>query len=469
MTEKKSFLDSLGDRAKPESFSAEKFEDTKGGGKKWIVLGVVPVVLILLVLTAMYLTGRVDMPDLAGMSLQDAYIWAQKSKVTLAVKSAYSFDADEDVILAQDVTAGENIKKNDVVTVTASLGPDPEEQVAFPDLENMLLQEIEAWINENKLTGIRIETANSDVVPENSVIDYSLTDGTAEVFKRKNRISITISKGPAVLSETITVADFSALKAAAILQWGRENSVNIKIKEAFDRYVAAGNVIFQNIQKGTEIKRNEEITVTISKGKSVTVPVLTAMNKDEASAWARTNNVTLTIVESYTDAYGLGKIFKQNLSDGKTIAEGEEVKIFLSLGRVQVPSFIGKTKLEAQSWQQDVNAKGAGVTLTFTEAYSNGGTAGSIISQSLKNEMADTGENIAFVISKGMQLVVPDFTGKTEAEALELGRGLGIKILLEYQNSEEAERGYVLKQSVAKDSLMSDADIITLTISLGRA
>jgi len=225
-------------------------------------------------------------------------------------------------------------------------------------------------------------------------------------------------------------------------------------------------VLFRSIKKGTEIKRTDRITVVISKGKPVTVPNFTAMLKDEASAWAKASNITLTILDRYTDSHQPGKIYDQSKAAGQTIAEGETIRLYYSLGRVEVQSFIGKTKLEILKWQQDVNARGANISLAFAEAYGEKGTAGTIISQSIRSDLVNTGTMIAVVISKGMRLVTPDFSGMNKEQVELLSKQIGLKVLYDFQHSEEVERGIVIDQSIPKDTLITDADTITVILSL---
>ncbi|MDO8685674.1 MAG: PASTA domain-containing protein, partial [Clostridiales bacterium] len=71
------------------------------------------------------------------------------------------------------------------------------------------------------------------------------------------------------------------------------------------------------------------------------------------------------------------------------------------------------------------------------------------------------------VISRGMKIVTPDFAGKTEAECSTIGRDAGLTILYDYQYSGSVPTGYVISQSYAKNTIITDADTITIVISLG--
>lgn len=468
MPESKSFLESMAEGSRPESFGQEKFEYVRDGKKKYkIIVGVLVVVLLIMgIIGVTYATGRVKVPELVGKSIEEATAWAQKNKITLYAKNTYSFEDEENTILSQEIPVGETIKKGSGMSIQVSLGPDPEEVITFPDIKSMTTSEIEMWISENKLTGVNLETVNSDVVERDHVISYSFTDGSEDNFKRKNRVTINVSIGSAELSETVVVGNFSSMKVAEVLQWGSDNGVIINLVEDFDDYIPAGSIISQSVKNSTEIKRTDIITVVVSKGKPVIVPDLSLMTKEEANSWAKLNNVTLTILEEYSVSESMGSFYGQSISKGRSMKQGDEIKAFYSLGRVEVGNYIGKTKLDMLTWQNEVNEKGASISLRFTETYGEKGTAGKIISQSIKNDTINIGSTINVVVSKGMKIATPDFNGKTEAECATIGKDNGLTILFDYEFSDTVRKGYVISQSPARDTVITDADPITIVISL---
>lgn len=539
MSGDKSFLDTLADGDKPESFAEEKFESIKNkGGQKKIIAGILALIIVLAGAFVIYnIAGTVKVPDLTGKSLDEATVWAQNNGVILYAKDIYSFEDAENTILTQEIKAGTSVKKNTAIPIKVSLGPDPEELITFPDIKSMTTAEIEKWISDNKLSGTKIVTAYSDVVETNHVISYTFTDGSEDSFKRKNRLTINVSIGSESLSETVVVEDFSSLKPAGVLQWGSNNGVIITLKEEFDEYVASGNVISQSVTKGTEIKRTDGITVVISKGKPVTVPDFAAMTKDEASIWSKSNNVTLSIMEKYSDNILKGKLFGQSIEAGKSIKEGDTAEVFYSLGKVdisnftgktkldilnwqnevnlknanirltfteaygdkgsfgkiisqsiandfintgteikvviskgmnqvEVSSFIGKTKLDIINWQREVNAENAGIKVIFTEAYGEKGSFGKIISQSIKNDYVNVGSEIKIVISKGMKVIVPDFSGRTEAECNAIANSSGISVIYDYQQDYSVPKGYSISQYPSKNTVITDEDPVSIVISM---
>ncbi len=468
MSEDKSYLDSFTKSGKPEGFEAETFVAVKNKSRNIKIIAAIITVVVLLVGSFVVFNkmNHVEVPALVGMTLDEASVWATQNKIILASKSSYNFDIDADTVISQATQAGESIKKQSSLTIEVSLGADPSEKITWPDIKTMTKSEIETWISDNKLTGINIATANSDVVEADKVISYTLTDNTEENFTRKSRATVNISLGAADASETVVVEDFSSMKAGEVLQWGADNDVAIVISEAFDDYVSAGNVISQSIKATTEINKTEPITVVVSKGEPIVVANFSSMSEDDANAWAKLNNVTLIIKEKYSSNNDKGKLFSQSIAAGSTIEGSDELKLTYSLGPVDVASYVDKSKLDILNWQKEANTKGANITLTFSSMYGTSGSSGKIVSQSIKNEYVMPGTSIDVVISLGMKVVTPDFSELTETGCSELAKSSGVTVVFNYQSSSTVSKGLVISQSPAKDTVITDAEPITIAISL---
>ena len=468
MSENSSYLDTFKNDGKPESFDQETFVPVRN--KRSQARLAILVVVLLILAAGSYAVYRLandrNIPELVGLSLEEANAWATKNRIVLAVKREYNFDIASGVVISQEMSAGATIRKNDAFSIVVSQGANPDESIPWPDIKAMNLSEIEDWISENKLTGINITTANSDIIAEDHVISYTLTDNTEANFMRKSRATIVVSIGPATQSETVTVTDFSNMKAGDILQWGRENGVNIVIEETFDDYVSSGNVIYQSVKANTEIVKNETITVILSTGPVIIVPDFTGLTQDEATSWAKASNVTLIVTEEYSSSYAKGNLIRQSLMSESSMKTGDEIRLVYSAGLIDVSSFIGKTKLDILNWQTGVNAKGANISLSFSEAYGEKGSAGKIISQSVQNDTVKPGSKISVVVSLGMRLLAPELVGKTETECKTIAQSSGLTILFSYQKSSTVANGLAISQSPASQTVMTDDDTITAVIAI---
>lgn len=468
MSEDKSYLDSFTEKEKPGGFEQETFVAVKSKGKKMKIIAAAAAVVVLIagIFVVYNKMNKVQVPELTGMTLEEANVWATQNKIILASKSSYNFDIDSGTVISQETKEGTSIQKNSTLTIEVSLGANPSEKITWPDIESMTKSEIETWISDNKLTGVNIETANSDVVAADQVISYSLTDDTEANFIRKSRATINISLGSASESETVVVEDFSTMSAGEALQWGTDNGVMVNISEAFDDYVTAGNVVSQSIKADTEIKKTVPVTVVISKGEPVVVPNFSAMSEDEANTWAKTNNVTLIVKEIYSSKNDKGTLFSQSISAGSSIEGSDELKLTYSLGQIDVASYVGKTKLDILNWQKEVNTKSANISLTFNTAYGSKGSSGKIISQSIKNDYVVPGTKIKVVVSLGKKLLTPDFSGLTESGCSSLAQSSGVTVVFTYKASSSVIKGTVIAQNPVKNTVITDAKAITITISL---
>ena len=467
MPERRSFLDTMAENNKPESFGQEKFITVKNSNKKrkLIIAAAAAVVLIIAGYFIYTAIDSVKVPTLVGMTLTDASDWASKNKITLSAKNVYDFNTDEGIIMTQEITAGKSIRKNSTITIQVSQGANPDEAITFPDIESMTTSEIETWISDNKLTGVKVSTAYSDVVAVDNVISYTMTDDTEANFKRKSRVTVIVSLGSETATTTVVMGDFSSMKAGEVLQWGSDNGVAVTLEESYDNYIESGFVISQSVSADTEILKTDPVTVVISIGKPITVLDFSSMTQDEATAWAKTNNVTLTIMEQYTSSNNMGKLLTQSIAAGTDMTAGDELKLTYSLGRVDVANYIGKTKLEIASWQNTANSKNANIKLKFVSEYGEKGTAGQIMAQSIKNDFVDPGTTITVTISQGMKLLTPDFSGLTQSECTALGQTDGITVLFNYQDSTTVGNGLMISQNPAKNTVLSDADHVTVVIS----
>lgn len=194
------------------------------------------------------------------------------------------------------------------------------------------------------------------------------------------------------------------------------------------------------------------------------VPDFSVMTEDEANGWAKLNNVNLTIQEKYSTV-GKGVFISQETASGTSIQEGGQIIATYSLGRVPLSSFIGRTKLDMLDWQSEINSKGGRINISFSEAYGSKGTAGKIISQSVENDYISPGTAVKAVVSLGMKLLSPDFTGKTEDECASLAQSAGIDVIFDYQGSGSIDKGYVISQNPAANTVITDADKINVVVS----
>ena len=133
---------------------------------------------------------------------------------------------------------------------------------------------------------------------------------------------------------------------------------------------------------------------------------------------------------------------------------------------VSLPNFVGMTLEEAQSKAKEVNLK----IEVKEERYDLVVEEGKIIEQdpAFQNIKVKEKSVIRVVISKGQEIVkVTKLEGKTQKEAEEELKELGLVVQIEEEYSDTVESGIVTKQSIEPDTEIAAGNTIVLTVSKG--
>ncbi|MGN1405235.1 MAG: PASTA domain-containing protein, partial [Erysipelotrichaceae bacterium] len=339
MADNKDFLSQFSEsNKKPESFREEERipvnKPKKSINPLMIIIPSVLAVVIIAVLVFVFVFPHIKVESFVGKSQSDAAAWIKQNEIESAgivFKEEYSFDVAKGNVVSQTPESGK-VKKNAKMTFVISKGADPDELIALPDIKNMTKSELETWISDNKLSATKINTTYSDTVAKDEVISFDLSVDT-DKFTRGTSLKINVSKGPAPAG-TIKVEDFSKKDYSYVETWAKSKKVTLKKVEAYSDDVLSGYVISQSIAADKEMKEGETLTVTVSKGKGVTVPNFLKMSESEYNTWKETNTgenliqVKEKVNYSDSDSY----VIKQSVSAGTTIAQSEVVIVTINKG-----------------------------------------------------------------------------------------------------------------------------------------
>lgn len=365
--------EAYGDPDSPDSFAEEervKIEKPKrhlsAGGKILIAAAAVAAAFLI------YWFGfapHIVMQDFVGKDLNSVSAWAKQNKMDAGVVATatpeYSMEIDKDLILSQSVSAGTKIRKDTPVTFTLSLGPDPDEAVAFPDIRNMTQSEITDWINENKLLKTKVTTQYSTTVESGAVISYDLKNADESSFTRGTTLNIICSKGAAPAGQ-VTVESWVNKEFAGANGWAASKKLTVNKQETYSDKVDSGLVISQSPEAGQSLEEGGTITFVVSKGKGVTVPNLVGYTKEQLDAWTadKNNDVTVVTKSIYNDAPA-GSVISQSINAGTVVDSGTvlelTVSLYLPILQTNSRQWLGKDYLELKAWVDDVNSKGANI------------------------------------------------------------------------------------------------------------
>lgn len=339
MADNKDFLSQFSDSGKkPDSFKEEEripvSKPKKEINPMMIIVPSVVAVIVVVALVYIFVFPHIKVESFVGKSQNDAAAWIKQNEIESAgivFKEEYSFDVAKGNVVSQTPESGK-VKKDAKMTFVISKGADPDELVSLPDIKNMTKSEIESWISENKLSATKINTTYSDTVAKDEVISVDLSVDT-DKFTRGTSLKINISKGPAPAG-TIKVENFKGQAYSIVENWAKTKKITLKKVEAYDDDMASGLIISQSIAADKEMKEGETLTVTVSKGKGVTVPNFLKMSETEYNTWKDTNTGenAIQVKEKVYYSDSASYVLKQSVTAGTTIAQTEVVIVTINKG-----------------------------------------------------------------------------------------------------------------------------------------
>jgi len=417
--EKKDFLDQFSDEDKPASFQEEERVPVQRERKPVNVKALIIAAIVLLLIGVgsyfLFFSPKIEMPNFVGKTKADVGSWVKQQGIEssgIVFESVYDFDNEEGVIISQSIKSGKKVKKNVKLNFTESKGPDPEEAITLPYLENMTKDEIQDWISTNKLLKTKISTSYNENVPESTVIDYSFTGCEADTFTRGCNLKINISKGAAPAG-TVTVEDFEKKPFATVEAWAKSKKIELNVVEQYSDKIEKDSVISQSVSSGKTMKEGETLTVVVSKGKAVYMENIVGWDKEKVSSWCAKNSLAFKLKEVYT-TQPEGTCISQSIPKGKLLSDDDYLEAVVSLGNyVKIGDFYNRpyhstNGVEGLHEYKDAqNEKGADITTSKTTAFDDVVPAGYVIKNDLEVEVGGT---LYIVISRGKNVWLEDVT-----------------------------------------------------------
>ncbi len=210
--------------------------------------------------------GSNKMPDLIGATQEDAEKKLDKMELGLRIEieEKYSEDINKGCVISTDPKEGKELRENQTVTLTVSLGSNK-----MPNLKGESKSNAEALLKAMDL-GLRItflEEASSEVA-EGCV---TRTDPAAGASLNQNdtiKVYISTGDGKAEVPDVLGKSENEArrlLEAAGFV---------VRVNQIYDATVPAGQVISQSVMPGDRLEKGATITIDISMGPQPTESTL---------------------------------------------------------------------------------------------------------------------------------------------------------------------------------------------------
>lgn len=310
---------------------------------------------------------------------------------------------------------------------------DKETQRIMIDLTGMTYEEAADALNKMSL-GIRKGGEDYSSELEDGLIMGQSVDA-GEIVDIHTTIQVTISSG----SASFRVADVSNMTVEQATKTLEEQGLTVKEGEyVFDNDIAVGCVVSTTPVVGTQVRTGDEVTLTISRGKSrgeVEVPNVVGFSKEKAID--RLENAGLSIGEITTSSYYDSSVpddgvVSQSIDGGKTVEEGTQVDLVLNKGA----DTSHETETPEETPKPSAEGGAGSVTITLDDLPSDFNSA--YITLKLVEEI--DGEEKVKVIYEG-RLNKEDFPFKTNVSGSE-GSHSGTVIM--FLDSDQADKEWTV-------------------------
>lgn len=129
------------------------------------------------VLTVSAGTGAVDVPEVEGLTYEEAYNRIIQEGFTVSRTESYSATVEKGRVISQNPVGGEPAPKGSAITLDVSLGVE-NNKIAMPNMIGWEQIEAEEWIHENGMILKSIGEVYSDTVAEGLVCYQNFSEGT---------------------------------------------------------------------------------------------------------------------------------------------------------------------------------------------------------------------------------------------------------------------------------------------------
>jgi serine/threonine-protein kinase len=290
--------------------------------RRWWVIALAVLALLLAGVAAFALTRpeKVNVPAVVDQPLSQAQSLLERKGFdvsTIPVENC----APKDTVTEQDPAAGSEADEGSEVTLTISLGL----SVKVPPVRDLEVDEATKRLQDEELLVDTRQQASDDVEP-GKVIG---TDPAAEAEVECNStVTLIVSKGVNLITVPDLIGTDETVARSRLEDLHLVPDVNTKDDDAPE-----GTVIGQNPGPGSELKRDQRVTLIVSTGAgSVIVPDVVGQAEDTARANLQSAGLSVDVIEQETEDPGDdGRVLEQAPTAGARVHGGDQVTIVVGV------------------------------------------------------------------------------------------------------------------------------------------
>ena len=329
--------------------------------------------------------GEMEIIDFTGETKLYATSWLEKYGFKVEIVEDYSDEIDSGSVIDQSAKNEVKNPETDTITLTISKG----KKILAPDIASMSVDEINKWAVENNVK-ISYKEEYNDEIKLGDVISSSV--GVGELIVKDKKIEISISKGKLEMINLTTLSAFT--------NWAETNKVSYDINYENSDTVKKDEIIKCSHKAGDVIKKDDTVIITVSRGKVISIPNFVGMTKSEIQSKCSSINLSCSFkTGGYTENTKKDIAISQSKKSGTKVSEGTGITITLSAGiqeKVNVPSFVGKTKSSISSSCSSIGIK---CNFVYESKYSS--TAKDTCTKQSVTGKVNKGSTITITLSKG--------------------------------------------------------------------
>lgn len=196
-----------------------------------------------------------------------------------------------------------------------------------------------------------------------------------------------------------------------------------------------------------------------------TVPLVAGATLSDAEAALKTENLTVTTAQAYSEDVPAGRVISSDPATGAEVRKGAQVRLTLSLGQelFDVPQVKGQAVSDATSALES-----AGFEVTETRDYSSDVPKDSVISQDPADTSLPRGARVTLNVSDGPKPVeVPSVAGSERKAAIKAIESAGLAAKVNERYNSNVPAGQVISQDPAGATSALPGSEVRLSISLG--
>ena len=247
------------------------------------------------------------------------------------------------------------------------------------------------------------------------------------------------------------------------------------LEEVFDENSVAGTVIRQDPAQGTLVEPGSMVFVTVSLGAEPKVGVMSDLT-DYPQVFAEANlnqmdmGLKIRIEQEYSDVIEEGKVTRTEPVADTTLSEGQEIVLYISLGREIKTGFMPNiVDIDEDLAVRTLKNQNLDLDIKIEQIFDSKIDEGNVIKTNPeKGDPLKTGQTVTLYISKGPETAeMPDLVGEDLDTARSLLKYAGFGEPEVEEVYDISEPGTVVSQSHAKKTKVDITETIKIKVSKG--